>query len=123
MNAAENGVQQEFVRKFPLSFKYTRNVNFYKGRMIIAKKREAHKQLTNRNQTFFSTLDDQEVRDYPGGLIDALRSKTFLKKLAIIMIANKLLKEGFGRGKKQIFVLRIITSFIWIYPWFPLPFI
>ena len=71
---------------------------------------------TNRNQTFFSTLDDQELKDNPVLLTRALRSKTFLKKLAIIMIANKVLKEVFGRGRKQIFVLRIINSFIWIYP-------
>ena len=56
---------------------------------------------TNRNHTFFSTLDDQELKDNPVLLTRALRSKTFLKKLAIIMIANKVLKEVFAVAKNK----------------------
>ena len=76
----------------------------------MQKKREAYKQLTNRNQTFFSTLDDQEVRDYPGGVIDALRIKLFQKKPAIIIMANKLLKKLFAVVKANISSTEIIKK-------------
>ena len=81
----------------------------------MQKKREAYKQLTNRNQTFFSTLDDQEVRDYPGGLIDALRIELSQKKPAIIIMANKLLKKLFAVVKADICSTEIIRKYYLFY--------
>ena len=57
--------QREFVKKLPLTFKYTHNVYFYKGCIIFAYAVYAIHTRKNRNQTFFSTLDDQVMADNP----------------------------------------------------------
>ena len=60
---------------------------------------------TNRNQTFFSTPDDQVMADNPVRSTDASKSKASLKKASNNHDSKQSFKRSFCRGKKQIFVL------------------
>ena len=64
----------------------------------------------NRHQTYFSTLDDQVSNDNAARLMDAFIDKELFdwlvakgknKKLAVIAVANKLLKQVFGVVKNE----------------------
>ena len=55
----------------------------------------------NRNQIFFSTLDDQVMADNPLRLLeDFVKYRTDIKP-AIIAVVNKLLKQVFGVVKNE----------------------
>ena len=55
----------------------------------------------NRNQTFFSPMDDQVMADNPVRLLEDFVKYPTDRKLAIIVVVNKLLKQVFGVVKNE----------------------
>src|SRR5450631_4451380 len=67
----KHGRQRQFVKKPPLSIKYTHYVNSSKGVWLLHSRGMQFIQGSNRNQTYFATLEEQVSIDNPVRPMDA----------------------------------------------------